>query len=390
MPVTDFECAIARSQISRIINGENLGEEVENQLESHIDVCEKCRLHLEDRKRALEASIVGNQPESSGATPSDVPAFLTKAIDDPVQTTKQELRSRLKLRKSTPKGEVASTDVQNKALKEHLQQTEIIDLHQKSKTIKSRLQEREAGNHISKSGEKKQSFWSKLALYRVVDSPINPETGEPAVISVKALKQANRQLKKEENFAKPLYLMLGLAIIVGAMSFIVKDPTKLLGTRVSDSLLNEKAKPAASVAVTRTAAQEFVSFAQPKAETKPIQPKPLPKSAPNGVTTAVAVATDMVAELFEIKVPKEEAKPVTKPKSDPVEILAQQIPKRSSGAKKLGTKSKRKSSRIVPPSPKKAFSNRISKPRRKPAPRQDSFDSDSTVRIYDSKGNPIQ
>ncbi len=65
MPVQNFECQIARAQISRYLAGESLGEDMLQQLESHVLKCIDCRIVLEQRKAALQ-SLIG-QPSASPA-----------------------------------------------------------------------------------------------------------------------------------------------------------------------------------------------------------------------------------------------------------------------------------------------------------------------------------
>ncbi len=57
MPVLDFECQLARSQISRYMGGEILSEQLLRQLSGHVGECPGCRLFLQERRDALRQML---------------------------------------------------------------------------------------------------------------------------------------------------------------------------------------------------------------------------------------------------------------------------------------------------------------------------------------------
>ncbi|MHB8637069.1 MAG: zf-HC2 domain-containing protein [Fimbriimonadaceae bacterium] len=57
MPVQEFECQIARGQIGRYLNGEQLSAEALRQLGAHVAECSECKIFLDNRKAALQGML---------------------------------------------------------------------------------------------------------------------------------------------------------------------------------------------------------------------------------------------------------------------------------------------------------------------------------------------
>lgn len=62
MPVTDFECQIARGQIGRYLGGTSLSTEAMRGLEDHLAECPECKALVSDRRAALLGMLGGSIP----------------------------------------------------------------------------------------------------------------------------------------------------------------------------------------------------------------------------------------------------------------------------------------------------------------------------------------
>lgn len=81
MPVTDFECQIARSQIGRYLSGEALSSESMRQLDEHIADCPACKELVAERRAALMSMLGGG----AGQLPTHA------VVSVPVARAKNEL-----------------------------------------------------------------------------------------------------------------------------------------------------------------------------------------------------------------------------------------------------------------------------------------------------------
>ena len=66
MSTQSFECQIARGQISRYLGGDSFSPEALVQLEAHVSGCPACKLHLGERKSALQSML--GQPSTPAET----------------------------------------------------------------------------------------------------------------------------------------------------------------------------------------------------------------------------------------------------------------------------------------------------------------------------------
>jgi len=68
MHVSEFECAIAKSQISRYIAGDRMSDETMKQLEEHIARCSNCKNMIDQRRREL-IQLLNLEEKTPGADP---------------------------------------------------------------------------------------------------------------------------------------------------------------------------------------------------------------------------------------------------------------------------------------------------------------------------------
>lgn len=90
MQVKNFECQIARAQITRYLAGEPLTEDMIGQLEAHVAKCADCKQVLNERKMALQALV----------TPQPKKIYRTAVVEveedaEPEASARQTLSQRL-------------------------------------------------------------------------------------------------------------------------------------------------------------------------------------------------------------------------------------------------------------------------------------------------------
>jgi hypothetical protein len=227
MAVTDFEYAIIKSQVSRLLAGENLGEEVVRQLEIYIAKDERCRQLVEDKKAEL-ASVINlghiNTPvvATQVVTPQpqvgymvDAPTFGDAPEVSIAAFTHEAVSVAPTALKTTPDPKAALRELFTK--KQNVLVTE-----QKARSSATneapQIKEQAKINPL-------QSFLKSLALVR----PVTPAEA-PAVT--------------KPGFKKPLVLGAGLAIVITAMSIFAPDPSALMGSRANGKNLLAKSSGA--------------------------------------------------------------------------------------------------------------------------------------------------
>lgn len=244
MSVTDFECAIAKSQIGRYINGEKLGQAVVDQLESHIAACPRCRLVLEEKRNSLMSTIEADRQERIRATSDPIPmqspvaasapqlstprpetfGALARKFSEPVEgDPKAELRRQLEQMANKRSSQVEIPVVAPAFA--HAAQTE---------TVKLEVFENETSV--------RKSVFDSLALFK--------RTNEPEAENAPANPAHDGTMKK------PIVYMAGLTTVIIAMSLVAKNPTALFGPKAND------ARVVASVPTTTksAAAQKFAAI----------------------------------------------------------------------------------------------------------------------------------
>lgn len=241
MPVTEFECAIAKSQIGRYINGEKLGQAVVDQLESHIAACPRCKLVLEEKRNSLMSTIEADRQERIRATSDPIPmtstpmsiaqgnvthgnvtpgnsapqldsprpetfGALARKFTEPVEgDPKAELRRQLE---AMSRKRIAQIEVPVVAPAfAHREQTETVTLQMAT--------EEPIG---------KKSLFQAFALFK--------RTNEPEAENAPANPNTSAQ---DATMKKPIAYMAGLTTVVIAMSLIAKNPTAMFGPKANDA-----------------------------------------------------------------------------------------------------------------------------------------------------------
>lgn len=97
MAVQNFECQIARAQITRYLAGEALSDDMIGQLEAHIGRCADCKDVLDQRRQAL-LSLVSPQSKKKAA-----PVSAVVEVEEPVASPKPTLSQRLIAKLPKPK-----------------------------------------------------------------------------------------------------------------------------------------------------------------------------------------------------------------------------------------------------------------------------------------------
>ncbi|MEI7575991.1 MAG: hypothetical protein WCK51_03790 [Armatimonadota bacterium] len=310
MPVTEFECAIAKSQIGRYINGEKLGQAVVDQLESHIAACPRCKLVLEEKRSSLMSTIEADRQERIRAAidpipMTSVPGNSAPQLDSPRPETFGALaRKFAEPVEGDPKTELrrqleALADKRTRQIEipvvapafAHKEQTETVTLQLTT--------EEPVG---------KKNLMQAFALFKrtneseAENAPANPTN--PA---------------HDATMKKPLAYMAGLTTVVIAMSLIAKNPTAMFGPKANDTRVVASA-PAAAAKPRSEAAQKFAAIrekskkaqaakvaalkkkaaAQAAAKQTPIAQKPVAKKAAPSAPVAAKVKPTMPANIARV------------------------------------------------------------------------------------------
>jgi hypothetical protein len=244
MSVTDFECAIAKSQIGRYISGENLAPEIARQLESHINSCARCKQLLQEKKNSLEAMIVDNDdaiqietkpiPMSKGTS-----ALKPDYMEELAESARRSLRERLA---DSPRIKTEIIEVP-KVASAYAYKDEV-----ETETIRLEIP-------TDKPAQKRGLNLSALALFKNVPD----ENAKPAMTidNIRAAKAVIRD--NNSSMKKPVMYLAGLCTVVAAMSFVLRDPTTLFGGKASEKTAKVTAAP---TAVKKTAKKPVTKIAK--------------------------------------------------------------------------------------------------------------------------------
>ncbi len=249
MSVTDFECAIAKSQIGRYIAGENMAPEVARQLESHINNCDRCKLLLQERKNSLEAMINDEEDDASVISITETPIPMTRPsamATDGSSALKMDYMEVLADNARRSLDEKVGRKVQPKTSQAEIPMVAPAFAYKEQPTSDSVIDEIESA---SKS-DKKRFDLKALALFKnVPDEDSKPSLTADSIRSAKAVFRDNNP-----SLRKPTMYLAGLCCVVAAMSFILRDPTTLFGNKVAAKgsspvvEVSSKAKPSTKVA----------------------------------------------------------------------------------------------------------------------------------------------
>ncbi len=217
MSVTDFECAIAKTQIGRYIAGDNLAPEIARQLESHINNCSRCKQLLQEKKNSLEAMIdedtetikVTSEPiPMTNGTSALKPDYMEVLADSARKSLRDKLKDSTRIKSETievPK--VASAFAYKDAI-----QNETVQL-----TIET----------PEEPVKRKPGILTAFALYKnVPDDESRPALSKENIRAAKAVIRDS-----DPSMKKPMMYLAGLCAVVAAMSFVLRDPTTLFGGR---------------------------------------------------------------------------------------------------------------------------------------------------------------
>lgn len=312
MSVTDFECAIAKSQIGRYIAGENLAPEVSRQLETHISACPRCKQLLIEKKSSLEA-VLSQAPTTEESTPLSIPtesvpmtsgstALKAEAVAPKIPTPElivedsEEESTRLSLRDKLR--------MQAKARKEA--DSNVIELptvapafaHKDAPTdsVQLRLEKEEEPT------KKKGFSLASLALFKRV----NVEDEIPAM-TLDNIRSAKQALKNSDSgIKKPMMYLGGLCAVVAVMSFVLRDPTALFGGKANEKDLLVK-KP-----VIKKSAVKSANAKTSAKKTKKVPTTPTTLIHDSGTMAQGFAATPTPKKLEPVKPETEAHVPVTR------------------------------------------------------------------------------
>ena len=228
MSVTDFECAIAKSQIGRYISGDNLAPEVARQLESHIENCSRCKQLLQEKKNSLEAMIGGSnqlaeqttinitnepvamtRPTHTDGSAALKPDFMEVLADSARLSLREKLKDSARIKQDSVE---VPTVAPAFAYKDTVQ-NEIAKVQLNSPKTTS-----------------KKSFLSNFSLYHdVPDEEVKPSLSVENIRSAKAVFRDNNS-----SMRKPAMYLAGLCCVVAAMSLVLRDPTAIFGGKAEN------------------------------------------------------------------------------------------------------------------------------------------------------------
>ena len=319
MPVTEFECAIAKSQIGRYINGEKLGQAVVDQLESHIAACPRCKLVLEEKRNSLMSTIEADRQERIRATSDPIPmtstpisvvpgnsapqldsprpetfGALARKFAEPVEgDPKAELRRQLEAMSSKRLGQFEIPVVAPAFA--HKEQTETVTLHVAT--------EEPVG---------KKNLMQAFALFK--------RTNEPEAENAPANQTTSAQ---DATMKKPIAYMAGLTTVVIAMSLIAKNPTTMFGPKANDARV-VAAAPTTTAKPKSEAAQKFAAIRE--------------KSKKAQAAKAAALKKKAAAQAAAKKVATVAKKPVAKKLSPAAPVVAKAKPTMPANIARVTTK----------------------------------------------------
>ena len=224
MSVTDFECAIAKSQIGRYISGDNLAPEIARQLETHINNCTRCKQLLQEKKSSLEAMI------------NESASLVLNVVENPIPMTTEPKTNGSSAIK--PDYMEALADSARKSLRETLKDgTQTKQDRVEVPTVAAAFSYNEAEETESVPVQAPQQYakrkglsLSSFALFKDV-----PDEAEKPALTVENIRSARAVFRDSQpSLKKPIFYLAGLCAVVGAMSFVLRDPTTLFGGKATE------------------------------------------------------------------------------------------------------------------------------------------------------------
>jgi hypothetical protein len=297
MRVQNIECQLAQGQINRYLAGDRLSETALSQLEAHVDECPDCKLHLEEKRKTLQAILGGSAP----TPPAEAPAATHAVVEMPTAGPRN-----------------------------------FINL---------------LANRVNKSDESPAPKPQRIKKEAIRADTVIEDRREPAPAT--------------NVYVKPLIYSAGLALVLIAMSTIMKDPTRILGER---------------------AAATNAPISQPSGASNPA-------NAASATVAPAAGRSEAELQAFALFAANAMADAAANSASDGTSMAqalrtaAQATPVQS--AANLGTRTARPSARPTASNRQRvggqiAATRRAPMRRSKPAPK-----TGSGIRIYDSQGRPL-
>lgn len=269
MPVLEFECQLARSQISRYMGGEVLSEDLLHHLGDHVAECPGCRDFLEERRTALRAMLGSDLALAEAAA-----AEAEKAVkaDRSVKSDKASKTPKPKSRQAAPTSDRPITHAVVKAYADASSNAE-------SQPAQPKMSAREM-------------LLSRLRIQQS-EAESEPETVEAETAAAPTPKRGLLQLGSRQ-YSKPAMYSVALAAVLVGMSWMVKSPGGLLGPKALGSSITESAPAAAGAASVTKSDSQATALKPPKSQAQAdqmLQAEATDKPAPSTTNSAVKPTT---------------------------------------------------------------------------------------------------
>lgn len=285
MAITDFECAIAKSQIGRYVAGDQFSDEAVRQLESHIAACPSCKGVIAQRRKDL-MSMLGNEqstdivaakasskyPVESSVTVAQVTQDFTSSripvssqavisiANDEEGEGESEMVSAGKSVRSSFSTSVTDTNVGRLfGFSDRMQMPERPDIL--SEPAQPAAHTTGPALTLSEPATKAKMAFPSIKIPNLLGSfkfPSIPGVNAPVPLPTTSDDEPNEvpQAPNKVSLARPIAFAVSLSLVIGAMGMIVKPPTNLLGD-----------KAYASTAESLKAPQPVTAQPKPKAPT---------------------------------------------------------------------------------------------------------------------------
>lgn len=260
MPVLEFECQLARSQISRYMGGEVLSEDLLHHLGDHVAECPGCRDFLEERRTALRAMLG-----------SDL-ALAEAAAAEAEKAVKASKTPKPKSRQAAPTTDRPITHAVVKAYADASSNAE-------SQPVQPKMSAREM-------------LLSRLRIQQS-EAESEPETVEAETDAAPTPKRGLLQLGSRQ-YSKPAMYSVALAAVLVGMSWMVKSPGGLLGPKALGSSITESAPAAAGAASVTKSGSQATALKPPKSQAQAdqmLQSEATNKPAPSTTNSAAKPTT---------------------------------------------------------------------------------------------------
>ena len=303
MPITDFECAIAKSQIGRYVAGDQFSDEAVQQLEAHIAACPSCKAIIVQRRRELMSMLGGDEASGDSsvavsqitqpkpqAGPTLQPTYATQAVISVSQEEHESEALRAELVGASAHQAVSfmsslSDDSIDRLISLRNNMTESQQAEVMQQPSAPTISESAAPTASAASGSSATTMPSARPLLPKFSLPtfkLPQFGGAPKAIDVQGASapaplptqdpqiEVGQKPTNQQLMMRPMLFGIGLATVVGIMGMIIKPPTSLLGPKALASNANPSASPVQPV----TAAPEKKAAATKIATSNPADENP--------------------------------------------------------------------------------------------------------------------